>query len=123
MNIGPGVLPLRTDGDAPLRFEKCTLRGTNFLKNFAKICEKIDPEWDSHIKNFLKIYYFSSKFSKKGTLRGTDFRSLVFLQPYLGLVEVQKGTLTLFARVPPPWIEALRGTNFFKDFGKLCEKI
>ena len=41
-------------------------------------------------KNFLKIYYFTSKFSKKGTLRGTDFRILVFLRPYLGLVRVKK---------------------------------
>ena len=41
-------------------------------------------------QNFLKIFYFSPKFYKKGTLRGTDFRILVFLRPYLGLVEVKK---------------------------------
>ena len=45
-------------------------------------------------QNFLKISYFFPKFSKKGTLRGTDFSILVFLRPYLGLVKVKKGTLT-----------------------------
>ena len=45
-------------------------------------------------QNFLKNFYISPNFSQKGTLRGTDFPVLVFLRPYLGLVEVKKGTLT-----------------------------
>ena len=38
--------------------------------------------------------------NEKGTLRGTDFYILVFLQPYLGLVEVKTGTLTSDAYFP-----------------------
>ena len=59
-------------------------------------------------QNFLKIFYFSPKFSKKGTLRGTDFCILVFFRHYLGLVEVKTGTLTRGASpVPFFWLEWL----------------
>ena len=52
-------------------------------------------------KNFLKIYYFSHKFSKKGTLRGIDFRILRY-------PDQQRIPVLFFARVPSPRMGAYR---------------
>ena len=55
-------------------------------------------------QNFLKIFYFFRKFSQKDTLRGTDFSILVFLRPYVGLAEVEKGTLTSVEHPRTPFL-------------------
>ena len=77
-----GLLPLSTDGGVPLRFEKWTPLGTQF-------CEKVTLNGTE-----IPISTFFSKFLKKDTLPGTNFSNLLFLWPYLGLMEVKKGTLT-----------------------------
>ena len=80
-----GSLPLSTDGDVPLRFEKLTLRGTNFLKKVTLN--------GTEISKFSQTFLLFSQIFQ-GALQGTDFSILVFLWPYLGLVKVKKGTLT-----------------------------
>ena len=65
---------------------------------------------------------------QKGTLRGTNFGILVFLRPYLRLVEVTKGTLTsgaspypFFARVDPRADSiSLNSTQSFYPFRKFA---
>ena len=49
---GGGVLPLPTDGVVPLRSEKWTLRGTHFLKTFAKIGLFINYFCEHHLPRF-----------------------------------------------------------------------
>ena len=64
-----GVLPLSTDGNAPLRFI--------FWKEVTR-------NRDGNSKIFSKFSTFFPNFSKIGTLRGTVFSLFVFLRPYLG---------------------------------------
>ena len=48
--------------------------------------------------NFLNFFYFFPKISNKGTLGGTDFSILMFLRPYVGLVEIKKRAIKNFER-------------------------
>ena len=68
---GGGVLPLSTDGDAPLRFEKLILLGTHFLKG-------IDAERDWNSKIFSKFPTSFPNFTKKLPTRDWFFYFGVF---------------------------------------------
>ena len=73
----PGVLPLSTDGDAPLRFEKLTLRGTHFLK---KVTQN-GTEMPKFSQNFLLVF---QNFPKK-----VPYEGLIF---YFGVFATRPGT-------------------------------
>ena len=72
----------------------------------------------TEIQKISQNFILFSKFSKKGTLRGTDFSIFVFLRP-LVLVKVKNGTLTNGASrtpfcpsYPPP---GLPSSGLFSD--------
>ena len=78
----------------------------------------------THISKIsLKFTIFPQNFPKKAPYEGLIFVVWCFCNPTWDSWRSKKVPWPFLPEYPPPWIEALRGTNFFKDFGKLCEKI